>query len=648
MVRYLRKNKGITLVALVVTIIVLLLLAGIAIASLGGENGLFSKVKLGKKAYEISEAKEKIELGISTLQIEQEEKGESLKKEDLPKINNEDIDVRDTTNFPVGVLYGNYKFEVDENFKVKYVGEADGTIVTYTTDPEGYTNKDEVKILIRISNPKGIKSVQKPGETDKLLAQGKTTVGIDYKVTKNGSYVFTIVDMEDNEITKDIYIDLIDKVEPLDFTIQAIKEDKKIVISGTAEDGEATEESTKSGIDHYEYYFVDSNKNEKKYTTNEIPTDELVGTYDIYAIAYDRAGNSKKSNTVKISIMGKTSSISTGSFHTLLLDSNGGLWVFGDNSFGQLGDGTTTDRTSPVQIKDDTKFIQVSAGSSHSLAIDSEGKLWAWGYNYYGQLGDGTTTNRTKPVQIKSGTKFIQISARGYHSLAIDSEGSLWSWGDNDRGQLGDGTTTQRRSPVPIKSGTKFKQISAGYYHSLAIDNEGNLWSWGDNEYGQIGDATREKRTSPIQIKKGTKFDEISAGYYYSIAIDSQENLWSWGQNNDGQLGDETTTDRISPVQIKSEIKFTQISAGYRHSIAIDSEGNLWAWGNNDSGQLGNGTTTNIIIPVQIMVNTNFIQMSGGEQHILAIDSEGKLYGVGDAYYIGDTSLLMLEPEIIN
>ena len=425
-----KSSKGITLVALVITIIILLILSGIAIATLGGENGLFSRVKLGKKAYEISEAKEKIELEITNLQIEQQGKGEELKKEDLPKINNEEIDVRDTTNFPVEVLCGNYKFEVDKNFKVKYVGEANETVVTYTTDPNGYTNKDEVKILIKISNPKGIKSVQKPGETDKLLAQGKTTVGIDYNVTKNGSYVFTIVDMEDKEITKDIYIDLIDKVEPLDFTIKATKEDKKVVISGTAEDGDATEESTKSGIDHYEYCFVDSNKNEKKYTTNEISTDELVGTYDIYAIAYDRAGNSKKSNTVQISIMGKTSSISAGSSHTLLIDSNGGLWAFGYNGNGELGDGTTTQRTSPVQIKQGTKFTQISAGGYYSMAIDSEENLWAWGGNGNGQLGDGTTTQRTSPVQIKQGTKYTQVSAGSGHSMAIDSEGKLYGTGD--------------------------------------------------------------------------------------------------------------------------------------------------------------------------------------------------------------------------
>ena len=546
----LKNENGITLVALVITIIILLILSGIAIATLGGENGLFSRVKLGKKAYEISEAKEKIELEITNLQIEQQGKGEELKKEDLPKINNEEIDVRDTTNFPVEVLCGNYKFEVDKNFKVKYVGEANETVVTYTTDPNGYTNKDEVKILIKISNPKGIKSVQKPGETDKLLAQGKTAVGIDYNVTKNGSYVFTIVDMEDKEITKDIYIDLIDKVEPLDFTIKAAKEDTKVVISGTAEDGDATEESTKSGIDRYEYCFVDSNKNEKKYTTNEISTDELVGTYDIYAIAYDRAGNSKKSNTVQISIMGKTSSISTRYSHTLLIDSNGGLWAFGNNDNGQLGDGTKTQRTSPVQIKQGTKFTQVSAGYNYSLAIDSEGNLWSWGYNSDGQLGDGTTTNRTSPVRIKNGTKFKEISAGIGHSMAIDNEGNLWTWGSNHHGQLGDGTKTDKTSPVQIKAGTKFKQISAGSYHSLAIDSEGNLWAWGYNYKGSLGDGTATDRTSPVQIKAGTKFTQVLAGDRHSFAIEENGKIWGMGDNYYGQLGDRTTTVRYTPVQI--------------------------------------------------------------------------------------------------
>ena len=623
----LREFRGITLIALVITIIILLVLAGIAIATLGGENGLFARVKLGKERYAISEAKEKLELEIANLQIEQQGKGEELKKEDLPKMNNDEIDVRDTTNFPVEVIYKNYKFEVDSNFHVTYVGEANETIITYTTEPDGYTNQNKVKVLVTISNPKGIKSILKPGETDKILPQDRTTAGIEFTVTKNGHYELKVEDVDGNEVSKDIYIELIDTIAPEEFTPEIQKADSSITVIENGKDAEATEESCKSGIDHYEYYLIDSSNKETKYETNKIENLEL-GSYKLYVIAYDKAGNSKKSNTVPISIMVKTSNISTGSSYTLLIDSNGGLWAFGNNETGKLGDGTTTNKTSPVQIKQGTKFTQVSAGSNHSMAIDSEGNLWTWGYNSFGQLGDGTMTNRTSPVRIKQGTKFTQVSAGGLHSMAIDSEGNLWTWGCNFNGELGDGTTRYKASPIQIR-GTKFTKVSAGNSYSMAIDSEGNLWTWGYNDSGQLGDGTTTNRTSPVQIKKGTKFTQVSAGNSHSIAIDSEGNLWAWGLNYYGELGDGTTTNKTSPVQVKQGTKFTQVSAGGLHSMAIDSEGNLWTWGYNNNGELGDGTTTQRTSPVQIKKGTKFTQVSAGSSHSMAIDSEENLWAWG-------------------
>lgn len=525
------RNEAITLVAMVITIIIIILLAGIAIASLGGENGLIAKVIQSKEKYAIAETKEQLELEITNLQIEQEGKGEELKKEDLPKINSEKIDVKDTTNFPVEVIYEKYKFEVDENFKVTYVGEANETIVTYTTEPEGYTNKDEVKILIKISNPKGIKSIQKPNEDDKILPQQQTTVGIDYTVTKNGHYIFKIVDMDDKEIEKDVYIDLIDRLEPLDFTISASKIDGKIIITGEAQDAEGDEEgnNTKSGIDHYEYCFVDSNNNTTKYTEREVPTTELSGDYNVYAVAYDRAGNSKKSNTVQITVIGSIKTAELGNNCTFVIDNTGNLWTWGYNNYGQLGDGTTTNKTKPQQIKKGTKFKQISAGSSHSLAIDEDGNLWSCGFNGNGEVGDGTTTLRTTLVQIKQGTKFIQVSIGSQFSLAIDEDGNLWAWGYNRYGQLGDETTTSKTSPVQIRKGTRFTQISTCSNHSLAIDSSGNLWAWGNNDKGQLGDGTTTQRTSPIQIKQGTKFTQIAAGLVHSLALDVEGKLYGIG-----------------------------------------------------------------------------------------------------------------------
>lgn len=301
-----KSSKGITLVALVITIIILLLLAGIAIATLGGENGLFAKVKQSKEKYSISEAKEKLELAISNLQIEQEGKGENLKKEDLTKMDGDEIDVRDISNFPVKVICNNYEFNIDSNFSVSYVGIANGTTITYTTEPEGYTNKNEVKILIKIKNSKGIKTIEYPNDNDKLLANGQTEIGIDYKVTANGMYTFKIVDNDNNEITKDIVIDKIDTVEPKDFTpgVENIQANSFTIVAN-AEDGDATDISTKSGIGRYEYFVkeIDSD-NYNKYETKDDKYEVIdlkEGTdYKIYVIAYDKANNSKKSTEISV------------------------------------------------------------------------------------------------------------------------------------------------------------------------------------------------------------------------------------------------------------------------------------------------------------------------------------------------------------
>ena len=637
------KIRGITLISLVITIIILLLLSGIAIATLGGENGLFARVKLGKERYAISEAKEKLELEITNLQIEQQGKGEELKKEDLPKMNNDEIDVRDTTNFPVEVIYKNYKFEVDSNFQVTYVGEANETIITYTTEPDGYTNQNKVKVLVTISNPKGIKSILKPGETDKILPQDRTTAGIEFTVTKNGHYILKVEDIDGNEVSKDIYIELIDTIAPGEFTPEIQKADNSITVIENGKDAEATEESCKSGIDHYEYYLIDSSNKETKYDTNKIENLEL-GSYKLYVIAYDKAGNNRKSNIVDFKISVQFKEMAVGFYHILALDKDNNLWAWGDNEYGQLGDETTTNKASPTKIETGITFVQLSAGYFHSAGIDNDGKLWSWGYNKYGQLGDGTTTQQTKPIKIMGDKTFKKVIASNYSTLAIDmndeiwywgryygdhnggakipqkldfkieyslisgdshylfldKQNKLWSWGANYAGQIGDGTTITRTNPVQIKPETKFTQVSAGDRFSLAIDEEGNLWSWGYNDDGQLGDGTKTYKTSPVQITKETKFTQVSAGSNHCLAIDNEGNLWSWGRNVRGQLGDGTTTNRLTPQKVMEGIKFKQIYARSSSNLALDSNGNLWSWGYNEYGELGDGTTTERHTPVQI------------------------------------------------
>jgi len=198
--------------------------------------------------------------------------------------------------------------------------------------------------------------------------------------------------------------------------------------------------------------------------------------------------------------------VSTSCYHTVAIKTDGSLWAWGNNKFGQLGDGTTTNRTRPVRIGSDTNWVAVSAGSdliedgnaiaAHTLAVKSDGTLWAWGSNDYGQLGDGTTTNRTSPVQIGYDNRWIYISAGFRTSAALQSDTSLWTWGSNDYGQLGDGTTSGRITPTKIA--TKVRSVSVGYCAAVATSPDNTLWQWG---YIENGRGEGKYQLTPREVK---------------------------------------------------------------------------------------------------------------------------------------------------
>lgn len=350
--------------------------------------------------------------------------------------------------------------------------------------------------------------------------------------------------------------------------------------------------------------------------------------------------DNNKTDEIKVSLTFKIKETSIGNLHSLAIDESGNLWAWGNNDYGQLGNGTTTATKIPIKIKSGTRFKKVSAGYSHSIAIDEEGNLWTWGHNGYSQLGNNSTTTSKTPIQIKSGTKFKEISAGLLYNLAIDEEGNLWGWGYNGYSQLGNNGTTTSKVPIKIKSGTKFKSIAAGHIHSMAIDEEGNLWTWGYNNFGQLGNGTTTASKVPIKIKSGTKFKSISTGYgatgnggaaegSHSLAIDEEGNLWIWGRNTNGELGNNSTTTSKVPIQIKSGTKFKYVTAGRHHSLAIDEEGNLWTWGYNNGAVLGNNSTTDSKVPVKIKSGTKFEKASTIEAASLAIDGSGNLWAWG-------------------
>lgn len=308
---------------------------------------------------------------------------------------------------------------------------------------------------------------------------------------------------------------------------------------------------------------------------------------------------------------------------------NGALWASGRNSFGQLGDGTTTDRSLQVRIGTATNWVLLSSDSIHTLGIRADGTLWSWGNNAYGQLGDGTTTSHNAPVQVGSGTNWVAVSTGLYHSVALRSDGTVWTWGYNSSGQLGNGGTANGTSPAQISGLTNITSIAAGREHNIALRSDGTLWAWGLNASGQLGNGATTNLVSPVQIGAVTSWASIAAGGDASFGIRANGTLWAFGDNRYGQLGNGSTTSGNTPAQVGTDQNWTSVSAGNSHTLALKSTGTLWSWGRNSSAQLGDGTAVDRSVPVQVGTASDFVQIIAGSEASAALSADGTVRSWG-------------------
>lgn len=339
--------------------------------------------------------------------------------------------------------------------------------------------------------------------------------------------------------------------------------------------------------------------------------------------------------------------IQAGYLHSTTHLSDGTVWNWGYNQYRQLGDGTQTQRERPVQasgLSNVTSIISTGSDSNHSLALKNDGSVWAWGRNSSGQLGDGTKTARSTPVQLLGLTDTVSLVTSSFFSAAIKSNGTAWAWGSNSFGQLGDNSTTERLSPTQVKDtpGTSFisgiDEVAAGYFFTAAREG-GDLWAWGRNDYGQLGDNTTNNRLTPVRVKDTpgtgyiTSISVIRAGYHHTVALMSNGTVWTWGRNSYGQLGDNTSTNRSTPVQVRDTAGtgyltgISAIAAGSDHTLALDSSGNLWIWGKNDYGQLGDNSTINRDTPWQVLTDVSAI--AGGHYHSVVVKTNGSIWAWG-------------------
>jgi alpha-tubulin suppressor-like RCC1 family protein len=295
------------------------------------------------------------------------------------------------------------------------------------------------------------------------------------------------------------------------------------------------------------------------------------------------------------------------------IQSNGTLWSWGDNTFGQVGDNTTVSRSSPVQLGTRTDWRYISNGASFSMAIRNDNTLWSWGRNNIAQLGLGIAANRSSPIQVGTDTDWSSIFAGETHSAGIRTfvNNDLYTAGVglafNSTYEGINGWTYPRQSPIMISQTNPWNVLSVGATHSLGVKPDGTLWAWGRNVEGQLGLGDVTGRFSPVQIGTRTDWaDASSTSNNYSLALTTSGTLWAWGLNSSGQLGLPTFVNFSSPVQVGTRSGWSRILATYNNtSVAVHSDGTLWTWGVGSFGL--NESPTLRSSPVQVGTETNWL-----------------------------------------
>ena len=324
-------------------------------------------------------------------------------------------------------------------------------------------------------------------------------------------------------------------------------------------------------------------------------------------------------DAVKVYNTHSITGMSTGRHHSMILETDGTLWACGDNGYGQLGDGTVTNRLTPVMIMRDV--LNMSASFRYSLIIKTDNTLWACGSNTYGQLGDGTKDDHLTPAFIMDDVH--DVATGFYHSLIIKTDGTLWTCGLNTSGQLGDGTFNDHLTPVFIMDNVL--DVEAGATHSLILKTDNTLWGMGNNSPGKLGDGGTTHRSTPVFIMDDVR--HIGTGADHSMILKNDNTLWVCGYNKFGQLGDGTRTDRSTPVLIMNDVQ--SVSGGASSSLILTTGNILFGCGSNSLWVLGLERTDDYMTPTKIMENVQY--MSTGGSHSLMIKTDGSLWGCGSS-----------------
>jgi alpha-tubulin suppressor-like RCC1 family protein len=337
--------------------------------------------------------------------------------------------------------------------------------------------------------------------------------------------------------------------------------------------------------------------------------------------------------------------VGVGSGHTCGAAADGATYCWGDNLYGQLGNGDrkAVPQASPTLVAGGTSLTMVSAASGsggdtggHSCGVTPGGGAFCWGYNSFGQVGNGDVNGpdlclaevpcAAAPVAVMGGLIFAAVSVGHYHTCGVTTSGDAYCWGGQRGGELGIGIAGYRPSPALVTGGLTFAQVSAGYYHTCGVTPAGAAYCWGFNRAGQVGDGTTTDRSIPVAVAGGVSFLAVSAGGDHTCGVTAAGAAYCWGFNGNGELGDGTTTDRLSPVRIAGSVSFAAVTAGTSHSCGIAAGGAAHCWGFNGEGELGDGTNVSQLSPTPVAGGLSFASVSAGQSHSCGVTGGSILY----------------------
>ncbi|MEZ4673994.1 MAG: hypothetical protein R2932_07085 [Caldilineaceae bacterium] len=340
---------------------------------------------------------------------------------------------------------------------------------------------------------------------------------------------------------------------------------------------------------------------------------------------------SKRSSPSKVNgLPGNVSAIAAGGSHTCALLRDNSIHCWGDNEYGQLGNGTATTHSSqPLAVSAAGRnFAAITAGSSHTCALTDDGSVQCWGHNFFGQLGDdAASASKSIPVAVQGLAHPIPAIAVGtWHTCALTEERTVHCWGRNGNGQLGDGTTISHSQPLTVSGSlTAVTTIAAGDLYSCAVTGDGGALCWGHNFYGQLGNGTTTDSSTPVAVSGlQSGVTALAGGNYHTCAV-ANGGVQCWGYNSFGALGDGTNTPSNVPVAVGGlTANVSTVAVGASHSCAITNGGGVQCWGFNSSGQLGDGTETSRSTPVNVGGLTSGVSaLAAGTSHSCALTAVG-------------------------